>query len=602
MPFPSSFIAELKSRNPIETVISRYVDLKRAGSNLVGLCPFHSERTPSFTVFSDNFHCFGCSAGGDVITFIMKIENLEYRDAIQFLADKCGMAVPAQDYKDYGKPKSALTREKCFEMNKIAARVFYSNLNSPDGEPARRYLDERKISPATRIHFGLGYALNSFDHLTDILISKGFTPQEINENFLCGISKKNGKPFDMFRNRIIFPIIDVSGNIVAFGGRVLDDSKPKYLNSSDTVVFKKSRNLFALNFAKNVITGDKPDEKNLTKSYAKPGEMILCEGYMDVISMHQAGFGNAVATLGTAITSEHARIISRFAKTVYLAYDSDDAGQAATKRAIRMLTEVGIDAKVIKISGAKDPDEYIKKFGSASFANIISASEGQIDYKLNEILGKYDMNVSEQKYKAMTEACGIIADIRTDLKREIYVERLSQLTGIKQETIYSEIKRTVRNENKKFKHQFSELLPKNIMRYDDRINTEAASNYNAAAVERRIIGILLLYPELLNSKIKISEDDFVTTFNKNVFSNIKKIYETGETDITQLNEVYTPDEFSYIMEMKFERMPLSSNGEDALKEQAELLKKLKADASDKDETDLLSVIEKIKKEKLKKQQ
>ncbi len=602
MPFPSSFIAELKSRNPIETVISRYVDLKRAGSNLVGLCPFHSERTPSFTVFSDNFHCFGCSAGGDVITFIMKMENLEYRDAIQFLADKCGMTVPADDYTGYGKPKSALTREKCFEMNKIAARVFYSNLNSLDGAAARSYLDERKISAATRIHFGLGYALNSFDNLTDILVSKGFTPQEISENFLCGISKKTGKPFDMFRNRIMFPIIDISGNIVAFGGRVLDDSKPKYLNSSDTTVFKKSRNLFALNFAKNVIIGDKNDEKNTVKSYAKPGEMILCEGYMDVISMHQAGFGNAVATLGTAITSEHARIISRFAKTVYLAYDSDEAGQAATKRAIRMLTEVGIDAKVIKISGAKDPDEYIKKFGPASFSNIIEASEGQIDYKLNEILNKYDMNISEQKYKAMTEACGIIAAIRTELKRDIYVERLSQLTGVKQETIYSEIKRAYRNEEKKFKRKNSELLQSSILRYDDRINTEAAANYNAAAVESRIIGILLMYPELLNGKTPLSEDDFITTFNKKLFSNIKKLFETGETDITPLNEIYTPDEFAYIMNMKFARMPLSSNGTDALNEQIALLKKIKSESDDKEETDFAGTIEKIKKEKLNKQQ
>lgn len=600
MPFPSSFIAELKARNPIDNVISRYVELKRAGSNLVGVCPFHSERSPSFTVFEDHFHCFGCSAGGDVITFIMRMENLEYRDAIQFLADRCGLTVPEDSYVPK-RPASALTREKAFEMNKLAARHFYENLMSPEGAQARKYLDDRKLERTTRTRFGLGFAKNSFNDLIDFLTSKGFTVEEIKENFLCGISQKSGKPFDMFRNRVMFPIIDTSGNIIAFGGRVMDDSKPKYLNSSDTVIFKKSRNLFALNFAKNAVLGDKAAESDnsaLPVSYVKSGELIICEGYMDVISMHQAGFSNAVATLGTAITSEHARMIARYAKTVYLAYDSDSAGQNATSKAIQMLTDVGVDAKVLKIDGAKDPDEYIKKYGAASFAKILDASEGQTDYKLNKILNKYDLSIPDDKIKAVREACKMLAEMHSLIKQEIYSARLSELTGIKLETINAEINYSKRSEARRVKAKFNDDIQKKLLGYDDKINMQAASNHKAVSVEQRILGILMLYPEMLD-EVEISSEDFITDFNKTLFVRLKEIYDSGEFDLSALNEFYSPQEYAYILEMKNSREKLSANGKNTLKEQIDFLKSLKTNNQNDDSASFAEMMEKIRNDKMK---
>lgn len=595
MPYSSSFISELKSRNLIENVISKYVELKRAGSNLVGRCPFHSERSPSFTVFDDHFYCFGCSAGGDVITFVMRMENLDYNDAIHSLADRCGLTVPDDSGERQTKKKSALTREKAFEMNKIAARHFYDNLVSPDGAVAVKYLEDRGLDRSTRTRFGLGFAKDSFYDLTNHLKSKGFTVDEIKENFLCGISQKTGKPFDMFRNRVIFPIIDTAGNIIAFGGRVLDDSKPKYLNSSDTVVFKKSRNLFALNFAKNAVLGDLENQK----SYAKPGELIICEGYMDVIAMHQAGFLNAVATLGTAITSEHARLISRYAKTVYLAYDSDTAGQNATTKAIKMLTDVGIDAKVLKIQGAKDPDEYIRKYGAKSFANILTSSEGQTDYNLNKILSKYDLTLPDDKIKAVREACRMLSGEYSVIKREIYASRLSELTGVKTDTINAEIKNCLRSEEKRIKSIYKTEMENSLLKFDDRINTQAAVNPKAVTVEQRILGILMLYPEFFDSLSEFTHDDFITEFNAKLFSTLKELYETGEFNISALNEYYNPNEYSYILKIKNSREKLSSNGKNTLDEQIQILKSIKNSDASGNADSFAETIEKIRANKMK---
>ena len=572
------------------------MELKRAGSNLLGLCPFHSERSPSFTVFDDHFHCFGCSAGGDVITFVMRMENLEYHDAIRFLADACGMVVPDDGQASFRR-KAALTRERSFEMNKIAARLFYDNLNAPDGAAAREYLNNRKLTRATCVRFGLGYAKNSFGDLTDKLLAKGFSVEEIKENFLCGISQKNGRPFDMFRNRVMFPIIDTSGNIIAFGGRVMDDSKPKYLNSSDTVVFKKSRNLFALNFAKNVVLGDKNGQNEKTgASYANPGELIVCEGYMDVIAMHQGGFGNAVATLGTAITSEHARLIARYAKTVYLAYDSDGAGQNATNRAIQMLSEVGIDAKVLKMEGAKDPDEYIKKFGAASFAKILGASEGQIDFKLNSILKKYDLSQPDEQLSAVREACRMLSSVRSEVKRDVYAARLAKLAGVKAESVDAEIRYAARTENRKVRARFRDEAQKSILKYSDKINSEAASHPGEAAAEQRILGILMLYPEHFDT-CDIKSDDFVTAFNRTLFEHLLSLHNEGTDELSALNEFYSPEQFSYILEMRQARSELSANGKDALAEQTSVLRKY-ADRAAPDES-LADAIRRIRTEKMK---
>jgi len=594
--FSQGFIEELKMRNPIEDVVSRYVDLKRAGRNMVGRCPFHSEKSPSFTLFSDHFHCFGCSAGGDVITFVMRIENLDYPDAVNFLADRCGMTVP-DDRKYFTKTeKPKLTRERGFAMNKAAARIFYENLKDPDAAEAREYISKRQLSASTVKHFGLGFAKNSFIDLFEKLTALGYTLDEIKANFLCGVSQKTNRPFDMFRNRIMFPIIDTSGNIVAFGGRVMDDSKPKYLNSSDTVVFKKSKNLFALNFAKDLLLG------NVKSELVKSGEIILCEGYMDVIAMHQAGFCNAVATLGTAVTPEHSRIVARYAKTAYLAYDSDDAGKKAADKAIRLLGEVGVETKVIKINGAKDPDEYIKKFGVASFSTLLSDSVGQIDYRLNNILVKFDLANPDEKLRALRECCDMLSGIFSDIKRDIYIQRLSELTGIKQDSIASQIKSSKRHTEKKMNEHMNTENQKKLLHFNDRVNPDAVTCPAAVEIEERILGILMLFPEQFSKCDSVTPDDFVSSFNKSVFEKLSELYGGETTDISSLNEFFNPEQMSRIYDMRQRRTELTSNGIAALNEQIASLKREKTRLEAKKNKvgtndELQSMIERIRKDK-----
>ncbi len=596
MAYPQGFIQELKMRSPVQDVVGRYVELKRAGRNLVGRCPFHSEKTPSFTVFEDNYHCFGCSAGGDVITFIMQIENLDYRDAVNFLADRCGMTVPQDEKKFANAEKPKLSRDRAFSMNKAAARIFHENLMSPEGKQALDYLESRQLSKSTITRFGLGYAKNDFYDLYNKLTDLGYTRDEIKENFLCGISQKSGKPFDMFRNRVMFPIIDTSGNVIAFGGRVMDDSKPKYLNSSDTVVFRKGKNLFALNYAKNVLLG------NVESNLVKPGEIILCEGYMDVIAMHQAGFSNAVATLGTAITSEHARVVSRYAKRAYLAYDSDEAGKKAADKAMTMLNEVGVETKIIKMEGAKDPDEYIKKFGAESYKNLLSGSVGQIDFKLNGILSKYNLSNPDDKLRAVDECCNVIAGIYSEVKRDIYVQRLSQLTEVKAESINAKINKGQRKAQRQESIARRENVQKKTLHFDDRINQEAVSCPVAVEIEERILGIIMMFPEEFSKCDSITADDFVTSFSRRVFEAVTNLYKENVTDLSSLNESFTPDEVSRIFDMKFRRQELLSNGTKVLNEQIAALKKEKMrlttvrkniDSND----DLLSIINRAKQDK-----
>ena len=345
---PKEVIEEIRYRCDIEDVIGSYVTLKRAGSNRNGLCPFHSEKSPSFTVFpaTKSFYCFGCGAGGDVITFIQRIENLDYVGSLEFLAARAGISIPNDSsYME----KETLTRKRVYEMNLEAAKFFRACLFDPTlGRDGLEYLTERRrMSGAVIKHFGLGFAPNDFGMLTRHMKQKGYTDEELYAAFLCGKSQKTGRPFDLFRNRIMFPVIDTAGNIVAFGGRVMDDSKPKYLNSADTPGFKKSRILFGLNYAKDHCAE----------------QMILCEGYMDAIAMHAAGFQNAVATLGTAITPDHARLLSRYTKRVVINYDSDEAGQRAANKAMALLDEVGLEVRVLKLTGAKDADEYLRTYG-----------------------------------------------------------------------------------------------------------------------------------------------------------------------------------------------------------------------------------------------
>ncbi len=599
MAYPKAFIEELKMRNNIAETVGRYVTLGRSGSNMTGLCPFHSERSPSFTVFSDHFHCFGCGAGGDVITFTMKIENLDYRSAIEVLAQRAGLQVP-QDDGFVNVKKEVLSRERGFEMNKLAARYFHDNLmKAPEANKARQYLADRGLDTATVRHFGLGFAKDSFNDLLNYLTGRGFSVEELKAGFLCAQSQK-GNYYDIFRNRVIFPIIDTVGNVVAFGGRVMDDSKPKYLNSSDTPVFKKSRNLFAMNFAKGACLGDEKNSDSVSGAgFNLSGKLIMCEGYMDVIALHKAGFTNAVATLGTAVTSEHARFVSRYAKTVYLAYDSDGAGKNATKKAVSLLAEVGIDAKVINIVGAKDPDEYIKKYGGAAFARLLEGSVGQIDFRLSEILGRYDMSNPDDRERAVRDACEMLAGIFPEYRRDIYIARLCELTGVSRASCEAEIRRREKKAKGNIQKNIAKSSIEEMKHYNDKINPESVKYPKAVVLEERILGILMLYPEHLASVAGgLCPEDFITEFNKSVYSRILEIYEGERFDLSYLNEFFTPDQMGRIHGMMEKRRELSANGLEAIGDATKALAAEKRRLCVKDSED--SFLERIRASKEKK--
>ena len=387
---PELFIQQLKQSCDMERIVSGYLPLKKKGRYLVGLCPFHSEKSPSFYVYPQNqsFYCFGCGAGGDVITFIRRIENLEYMEAVKLLADRCGLELPMDS--DQSDERSML-KKRVLEINRESARFFHSCLMSEQGRQAYEYLISRGRDRKTIRHFGLGYAPAGWDGLLNHLRTKGFSDNDMLEANV--VTKGKYGPHDRFSNRVIFPIIDLRGNVVAFGGRALDDKGAKYLNSSDTPVFKKSKTLFALNFA---------------KTSKRPG-LILAEGYMDVIAIHQAGFDNAVATLGTALTEEQARLISQYAERVVLAYDSDGPGQAATKRAMNIFDEVGVKVSVLSMTGAKDPDEFIKKYGTERFAMLLDNSRNPVEFELSKLRTTHDTAQADGKVGYLKEACKLFA-------------------------------------------------------------------------------------------------------------------------------------------------------------------------------------------------
>jgi len=572
-------IEEIKFRNNIEQVVSSYVNLKRAGSNFNGSCPFHSEKTPSFTVFpsTQSFYCFGCGAGGDAITFIMRMENLDYMSAVRVLAERSGIKLPEEQTRADGKKE--VGRQRVLEMNKAALEFFKKSLlDESTGKIAREYLmEKRKLSMSVINHFQLGYAPNSFGALHDHLKKLGYTDEEMIVGFLCGKSQKTGAAFDYFRNRVIFPIIDVTGNVVAFGGRVMDDSLPKYLNTSDTPAFKKSKNLFALNFAKNHC-------ENM---------LILCEGYMDVIALHAAGFENAVATLGTAITGEQARIFSRYTKKVVISYDSDAAGQKAADKAFNLLQEVGIDVKILKMDNAKDPDEYIKKNGPGKFSTLLNSSKSRFEFECDKALAKHDINNINDKIKASRELCAVISAYPSEIERELYCRKLSKLLDIPSETISKDVNALIkRNTNKEKKGEVSELYRKG-MGIGDRVNPESVSNVKANKTEEAILGLMLLKEEHLKACLeRLTADNFVTPFCKRVFEKIAATYiEHSKFDIGFIEGEFTLDEISRIMKMQSERGRLTVNDDVVLNDYICSLKSEKQKSIDSDTFDsILSAI------------
>ncbi|MBR3681165.1 MAG: DNA primase [Clostridia bacterium] len=561
-------IEEVLLRTDIQTLIGGYVALKRAGSNVKGLCPFHSEKTPSFTVYpADNsFYCFGCGVGGDAISFVMKMENVDYPDAVQILAKRAGITVIDDSREKYSNgPK--FDKERIYKMNVDAAKFFNAQLfrDNPDSRAALDYFTkERGLSLATVKHFGLGYAPNSYDAFSKYMLSRGYTYEELVVGFLAGKSERGGY-YDAFRNRVMFPIIDVSGNVIAFGGRVMDDSKPKYKNSSDTPVFKKLRNLFALNFARHTCQET----------------IILCEGYMDVIALHSAGFTNAVATLGTAITSEQARLMSRYTKRVLICYDADEAGQKAAQRALGMLEEVGLEVRVISIPGAKDPDEYIKKYGRDRFNDVLSAAKSKFEYNLQRILSRYDINIPQQKIDAIKDLAFMISEIYSSAERDVYIREVARRMGISYESLKSVVDSQVRKNAENKKKERDRKMQQEAVGYGDKVNPDYARAPDIAKHEERVLGLMLLFPEHREKVFRedlLCEEDFFTDLGKNIFNFLREACENGDERLVTISERFTPEQMGRIVEMKASRMQLDSNGTDVL---LECINNLKAAVSEK---------------------
>ena len=556
-------IEEVLLRTDIQTLIGGYVTLKRASANLKGLCPFHSEKSPSFTVYPANnsFYCFGCGAGGDQISFIMRMEHLDYPDAVEFLAKRAGITIVDDNTKQYSN-QPHFDKKRIYSMNTDAAKFFNACLfsDSPDAKAALSYFtNDRKLSVATIKHFGLGYAPNSFDVFSKYMISKGYTYDELVAGFLCGKSDR-GHYYDTFRNRVMFPIIDVSGNVIAFGGRVMDDSKPKYKNSSDTPVFKKLRNLFALNFARHTCQD----------------ALILCEGYMDVIALHSVGITNAVATLGTAITSEQARVMSRYTKRVIISYDSDEAGVKAATRAMKLLEEVGLEVNVLSVPGAKDPDEYIKKFGVDKFKQIINGAKSKFDYSLDAILSKYDIALPQDKINALAEVEKLISEVNSMAERDVYIHAVAKKFEVQAASIRADVDRIVSRRERDYKRSQSQKIKQEAAGYSDRINPDFLKVPAVARNEETVLGLLLLFPnhrKKVFTEQLLSVDDFMTDLNKRIYSYIERAYNDGDDNLITINDEFTQDEIGRISRMKIRRMELSANDDSVLLECIENLRK-----------------------------
>ena len=565
MRLPENFIQEVVERTDIAELIGHYVTLKRAGANLVGLCPFHSEKTPSFTVSPSKnmFYCFGCHAGGSAITFVQKAENLEFADAVEFLANRAGLPMPRESPDS--RRDSGVPRRRVLEMNLEAARFFRACLFDPRlGAPGMGYLrDQRGLSEATIRHFGLGFAPPEFGLLTAHMHRLGYRDEELQVAFLCGRSKTTGAAYDYFRNRVIFPIIDPSGNVVAFGGRVMDDSKPKYLNTSDTPAFRKSNHLFALNFARDCCAE----------------QMILCEGYMDVIALHAAGFSNAVATLGTAITPNHARIFARYTQKVIISYDSDEAGQNAAKKAMQVLGEVGLDVRVLRLSGAKDPDEFIRRFGADRFRRALSESRTGFEYQLENVLGRYRLEEGAEKIRASGEICRLIAAYPSAVEREVYLALAAARLELPAEALRSSVNRIRDKQQAELRRSRSREAQASLKHFGDRINPGSAQAPRAASAEERVLGMLLLFGEyrqaVAKGEIPLLPEDFFTEFHRRVFAEVMRLEESPAGFRPELlGESFGPDEMGRIQKMTVERQEMAENGPGVFRSAIEALREL----------------------------
>ncbi len=524
MPLSDSFLQELKYKTDINDIISTYVTLKKRGSTYVGLCPFHNEKTPSFTVYPDtqSFYCFGCGAGGDAIGFIKKIENLDYMDAVKTLAQRAGIQMPQDGYDDSLGKK----RRKILEINRAAARFFHSYMMSEEGKTGLNYFLNRGLLRKTITKFGLGYAPDSWDMLLKHLKGQGFL---ISDMVDAGLIKKGSKGYyDIFRNRVMTPIIDVRGNVIAFGGRVLDDSKPKYINTGDTLVYKKTNELFALNFAKN----------------SGKDSLILCEGYMDVIAMHQADFNNAVAGCGTALTTEQVRLISRYAKEVVLAYDADEAGQKALNKAINLFAQTDVKIKIPTLMGGKDPDEIIKKFGRDKFKGMLEGASNEIEFSFLKLRQKHNLNITQGKIDFLNESIKILAGV-SPIEQDLYISRLSEELGVEKRSIRTQLDDYAKRSRNRQKSKLVRDIVQNSIRDNNKENYDSSISTRKRKAQDRLIGLLLLYPDCYKLCRNFDDKKLSEGFIRKVYEiTCEKIDNGMQTELMNYSSLLSDEEMS----------------------------------------------------------
>ena len=567
MAFPENFITELVDRSDIADVVSSYVRLsKKSGSNMFGLCPFHSEKTPSFSVSPDKqiYHCFGCGKGGGVINFIMDVENLNFPEAVEFLARRAGMPIPEQTNDKESKKKARM-----LALNKEAARFFYAQLSTPEGKIAADYMQKRRISPAVARNFGIGYAPNTWDSLRNAMKEKGFTDFEM---FDAGLVRKgkNGGFYDCFRSRLMFPVIDVRGDVIGFSGRILGDGEPKYMNSPETLVFNKTRNLFALNLAKK----------------SKCGYIILSEGNIDVVSLHQAGFDSAVASLGTSLTPEQARLISRYTDQVVIAYDNDNAGIKATQRAIGILEKLDLKVKVLRLEGAKDPDDFIKLKGPEAFRNLLEGSENQIDYRMRSVKDKYDLSVDEQKVEYLKEATELVARLPGAVERQVYAMRLASTTGLSSDVVAAEVERR----RKKLVNRAGKAEEREQSRPEKQNQPNEKEfryeNLSSATAEEGIIRLLYLEPELGKSEELPEAEEFSSQVLGRIYSALRsKISQGASINTACLGQELSQNEMSLLVSI-LQKPEILANSRRTLRDYIEKMREQSGAKSD----DLLQVL------------
>ena len=545
---PQDYIQEVVRRNDIEDVVQSYVQLRRRGRTCTGLCPFHTEKTPSFVVYPEtqSFYCFGCGAGGDVITFIKKISNLEYVEAVKLLASRVGMPMPNEE------DKAGEMRRKVLAINRDAARYFYDQLNKPTPEAAlaREYWRKRRgLSDDTIRRFGLGYAPDSYSDLLHYLKGRGYNEEELLESGLVRRSEK-GNLYNLFRHRMITPIIDLRGNVIAFGGRVLDDSKPKYINSPETVVYKKSRTLFALNIAK----------RSTSRRY------ILCEGYMDVISMHQAGFDTAVCACGTALTPEQVKLIGEYADEVILSYDSDEAGQKAAARSLELFAPSPARVSVLNIPGAKDPDEFVKKFGRDRFEMLLNGTANATEFKLAKIRAKYDIATDKGRLDYIKEALALLAGHISPTEREVYAGRLAEETGISRGAIQTQLQGAVRRAEQTARRRRQQQLAGEGVAASIKVPYDLGGSkaLGLANAEQQLVAAMLKDPAVIRKvRAKITPGEFLLPEMQQVCSAIFALDSQGAAvSLSALGAVLSEQDLAQLAQLLARNADLNLTDQD----------------------------------------